>query len=57
MDLLDCKIEFSTMFIIGAIIFWASFIIGLIAATPDELENGCIFHDNKIYCESKVEDE
>lgn len=32
--------------------------IGVAAATPTELENGCIVYGNKIYCEidNKVED-
>lgn len=35
--------------------FFLGMIFGGIIRSPDELENGCIVHNNKIYCE--VEDE
>lgn len=47
--------EFSTI-----MVFVAFFILllGVIYATPVELENGCIVHNNKVYCEevNKVEE-
>ena len=34
------------------------FILGIACGTPNELENGCIIYNDKVYCEevNKVED-
>ena len=34
------------------------YFLGIVSALPNELENGCIVHNDKLYCEevNKVED-
>ena len=43
---------------VALIIALLTFILGLFCGQPAELENGCIVHKNKVYCEevNKVED-
>ena len=37
---------------IGCLVcFFIGMIFGGVLKSPDELENGCIVHDDKIYCE------
>ena len=44
--------EESFITIIGLVCLFAGLILGGILRNPNELENGCIVHNDKIYCEA-----
>lgn len=44
--------DFMIICLIGILGFFLGFMIGIASGEPNELENGCITYDHKIYCEA-----